>query len=107
MIVRKFTFAFGILIFLLPFVGIPTNWRTVIYVASGVILALSSVDVSFPKRVTKNKSKKNIPTEVISESESVPVYPKDNIIHEPVVIEEVTPVKTVKKRSPRKTKVVH
>lgn len=103
MITRKSTFLLGIAIFLLPFIGIPTFWRTLFYVMIGITLAFSSVDLVFPKKLSRPKHRREKHTDVVIES--VPIYPKDNIVPEEVIPVIETP-KPERKRSPRKPKIV-
>lgn len=101
MITRKSTFLLGIIIFLLPFIGIPTFWRTLIFVLVGISLVFSSVDFVFPKKMSKPRHKKEKLNDVVIES--MPIYPKDNILQEEIIPTIVAP-KPERKRAPRKTK---
>lgn len=58
MINRKSTFFLGVFIFLIPFLGLPTFWKTFFIILSGAILVSLSIKVSIPKRVSRSKIKK-------------------------------------------------
>lgn len=104
---RKSTFFFGLIIFLLPFVGLPTFWRTVLSAAIGLTLVIASVDFTFHKKISKPKHKKEKEKVVEQVYESIPLYPKDNIVVEPVVEHTHIPEsKPIRKRPTRKTKIV-
>lgn len=57
---RKSVFFIGIFIFLIPFMGIPTFWKTLFITLSGLFLIISGVDfsVSIPKKPVKPRVKK-------------------------------------------------
>ncbi len=102
MIIRKSTFFLGILVSLMPFVGLPTFWKTLFLVFLGSVLALSSVDFSFPKKISKPKNKKEKNFDITIEN--MPVYPRDNIVDVPIIVETVMP-KPEKRKATRKQKV--
>ncbi len=59
MIRRKGTFFLGIFIFVIPFLGLPTFWKTLLVTISGAILVLSSIKISIPnKRPVKAKPRR-------------------------------------------------
>ncbi len=113
MINHKSSFYLGVFVFIIPFLGFPTVWKMVLVVVAGVFLILSSIKISVPKRIFKNKTKKEmtVPIMEISRTESVP--PPQNfeviqnmdeteIVHPPVAIKKVrrsTKVDSVKKSS--------
>ena len=80
MISRKSTFFLGIFIFLIPFMGLPTYWKTLIIIFCGISLVVSSVTISIPKKPIKHKVKKSSKISI----EDIAVYPKDNIISDMV-----------------------
>jgi len=84
MISRKSTFFLGIFIFLIPFMGLPTFWKTLIIVLCGISLVVSSISVtiSIPKKPVKHKAKKEKNSKM--SVEDIAVYPKDNIISDMV-----------------------
>jgi len=47
MITRRSTFFLGIFIFLIPFFGFPTSWKTTFIVLSGLLLIWLSVKITF------------------------------------------------------------
>ncbi|MEQ1500189.1 MAG: hypothetical protein ABL917_02330 [Parcubacteria group bacterium] len=78
---RKSTFFLGIFIFLIPFLGLPTLWKTIFTLLAGAFLVSLSVTVSLVRRGSKyNKLKKERVTPVFVEN--LP----------PKVAEEVLPV---------------
>lgn len=105
MITRKSTFFLGILIFLLPFIGVPSSWKTAFLIIIGLILVFSSIQLVFTKRNTKPRPKKERTQEIVPEN--TPVYPKDNILEQNVLeVSKSEPevVKVVRKRAVRKIK---
>lgn len=80
MISRKSTFFLGIFIFLLPFMGLPTSWKTGLMIVCGIFLVFSSLSltISIPKKTTKHRIKKEKSSKM--SVEDIPVYPKDNIV---------------------------
>ncbi len=69
MINRKSTFFLGIFIFVVPFLGVPSSWRTFFIVISGITLILLSVKITLPKKVSKNRvSRREKVTPVFVES---------------------------------------
>lgn len=103
MINRRSTFFFGLIIFLLPFIGLPTLWKTVLSVAVGFILVISSIDFSFHKKISKPRHKKEKPVEHVYES--IPLYSKDNVVEEPIVeniqVQESKPIRRKATRKPK------
>lgn len=94
MINRKNTFTIGILIFLIPFLGLPTFWKNFLYIISGSFLIISSISFPESKKIVKHKNKKERQAELVIET--TPIYPKDNIAD--TFIEEI---KIPKRRSSR------
>lgn len=72
MISRKSTFFLGIFIFLIPFFGLPSFWKTLFVALSGITLLFLSVKITIPKKSIKNKIKKEKVTPVYVEN--IPVY---------------------------------
>lgn len=68
------TFYLGIFIFLIPFLGLPSSWRTFLVVVCGLVLILMSVKVSLPGRATPRRLRKREKvTPVWSESAPAPM----------------------------------
>jgi uncharacterized protein (DUF58 family) len=95
MISRKSTFVLGIIIFLIPFLGLPTIWKSFLVVTGGLFLVISSISFPEPRKISKARVKKEKVPEI--QIESTPVYPKDNIKD----IVDIPEVKVEKKRSTR------
>ncbi|MFZ2621037.1 MAG: hypothetical protein WAX85_00525 [Minisyncoccia bacterium] len=76
MIKHKSTFFLGLFIFLVPFTGFPTFWKTTFIVLSGLALIGLSTKVVLPKKHPKPKVKKEKTTPILVDSS--PVYPKDD-----------------------------
>lgn len=78
MISRKSTFFLGIFIFLIPFLGLPSFWKTLMIALSGIFLVFLSVKIVLPRKMAKGRArvKKEKVTPVFVEN--IPVYPKDN-----------------------------
>lgn len=72
MISNKRTFFLGIFIFIIPFLGFPSSWKTIFIVVSGVVLVLMSLKLSLPRKTTRVKSKKERTTPVFVEN--IPIY---------------------------------
>ncbi|MFZ2523387.1 MAG: hypothetical protein WAW92_03285 [Minisyncoccia bacterium] len=98
MIDRKSTFFIGLLIFLLPFLGIPNTWKSFFMVGVSIVLVISSIKISFPVRSTKSKIKKDKIKEL--GSDVVPVYPRDNIVD---INPEVPVIRNLSKPERKKT----
>ncbi len=80
---RRSTFFLGVFIFLIPFFGVPSFWKTVFIIFSGVLLVLLSIRVSLPKKSIRiSKPKKEIVNPVVVEE----VVQEQVIIPEPEVI---------------------
>ena len=102
MIVRRGTFFLGIFIFLLPFLGLPTFWKTFFIIFSGVTLSLLSLRMSLPRKVirTKVKTEKESPIQVQD------VIKREPVLSEPMIRFEAPMVrKVVRRKSPTKTSV--
>jgi hypothetical protein len=76
MITRKSTFFLGIFIFIVPFLGVPSSWKTLFITLSGLTIIIMSVKISLPKKTTKTRIKREKVTPVFVQS--TPIYPKDN-----------------------------
>ncbi len=86
MINKKSTFFLGIFIFLIPFLGFPSVWKSAFVIISGISLVLMSVKISLPKKTSRIKSKKERSTPVFVEN--IPIYPKDNTLESNVKSEK-------------------
>ncbi len=75
---RKETFFLGIFIFRIPFLGLPTFWKTVFIIFSGLVLVALSIKIVLPKKIIKSRlhREKKIPVF----TEDTPVYPVDDTI---------------------------
>ncbi len=60
MTVRRSTFFLGIFIFLIPFLGLPTFWKTFFIIFSGVTLVLLSIRINFLKLISDNRVKNSV-----------------------------------------------
>lgn len=78
MIQRKKTFFLGIFIFLIPFLGLPTFWKTSLVALSGLLLIVSSIKIVLPRKPGRSRSKKGKSTPVFVENS--PISPRDNTI---------------------------
>jgi O-antigen ligase len=58
MITNKSTFFLGIFVFLIPFFGVPSAWRTAFVILSGLWLVFISIKINLPKKNVKAKAKK-------------------------------------------------
>lgn len=75
MINKKSTFFLGIFIFLIPFTGFPSSWKSFFVVLSGLILIFLSIKISIPRRGSKLRQKREKVTPVFVEN--IPIYPRD------------------------------
>ena len=73
MIHRKSTFFLGIFIFLVPFLGLPSSWKTALIILSGLGLIGLSIKIILPKKPTKVRPKRGRATPAFVEN--IPVYP--------------------------------
>jgi hypothetical protein len=73
MSVKKSTFFLGIFVILLPFLGLPTFWKSFFIVLSGTILTLASVRFEISRKEEENSSEKN---EILEFHEEVVVLEK-------------------------------
>ena len=78
MIKSRRTFFLGIFIFLIPFLGLPSSWKTGLVIISGLILVALSVRVSLPKKNIRSRQRREKVTQVFVES--APVYPRENVL---------------------------
>ncbi len=76
MIQKKRTFFLGIFIFLIPFLGVPTLWKTSFIILSGLTLIIFSIKISLPKKIPKRASKKEKINP--SSTENIPLYPRSS-----------------------------
>ncbi len=88
MIRHKSTFFLGIFIFLIPFLGLPSFWKTFFIILSGLGLVALSVKITLPKKQTKIKTKKGKATPVFVEN--APVYPPDNKVESQIKTNSTT-----------------
>ena len=58
MIKKRSTFFLGIFIFLIPFLGLPTSWKTALIILSALILMALSVKIVLSKKSIKHMAKK-------------------------------------------------
>lgn len=73
MIKNKRTFFIGIFIFLIPFLGFPSSWKTFFTIVAGLFLAVSSLKITLPKRnVVKKVRRKEKVTPVFTENSPMP-----------------------------------
>jgi len=73
MIKSRRTFFLGIFIFLIPFLGFPTSWKTFLVVVSGIALIVMSIKISLPKKtLAKRPRKKEKATPVFVENSPMP-----------------------------------
>ncbi len=77
MINKKSTFFLGVFIFLIPFMGFPSFWKSTFVVISGLALILTSVKVSLPKKNSRLRSKREKVTPVFVEN--IPIYPREEV----------------------------
>lgn len=78
MIQRKSTFFLGIFIFLIPFLGFPSLWKTIMITVSGILLIGLSIKISLPKKDRRMRNRREKVTPVFVEN--IPIYPKDNTL---------------------------
>lgn len=74
MIKSKRTLLLGIFIFILPFLGVPTSWKTTLIILSGLALIALSLNITIPKKSTKRPRRKEKVTPVFVEN--APIYPR-------------------------------
>ena len=77
MIQRKKTFFLGIFIFLIPFFGLPSFWKTFLIVISGLTLIALSIKIVLPRK-PRGKVKKVKSTPVFVDNAQI--YPSDNTV---------------------------
>ncbi len=58
MIKSRRTLFLGIFIFLIPFLGIPTSWKTFFLLLSALALVAMSVKISIPKKASAKRIRK-------------------------------------------------
>lgn len=79
--------------------GLPTFWKALFIAVSGVLLVFSSITLSIPKKPTKHRVKKEKIDDV--HIESIPIYPKDNIMPDIVIKEKTRKSKVVLEKNER------
>ncbi|TSC70612.1 MAG: hypothetical protein CEO12_192 [Parcubacteria group bacterium Gr01-1014_46] len=62
MINHKGSFYLGVFVFLIPFLGFPTMWKMGLVVFAGVTLVLTSIRIPTPRKIFRNKIKKETHT---------------------------------------------
>ena len=72
MIQKKRTFFLGIFIFLVPFLGLPSSWKTALVILSGLTLIAFSVKLSLPKKLPKRLQKKPKTNPTLAENSVIP-----------------------------------
>lgn len=87
---RKSTLFLGLFIFVIPFLGLPSFWKTTLVVLSGLVLVSLSVKISIPRKNTKQRMRREKVTPVFVES--VPVYTPPSV---PEKIEISQPIETI------------
>ena len=71
MIKRNSTFFLGIFIFLIPFLGLPSFWKTTFIILSGVTLVGLSVKLTLPRKAPKGRLKREKITPVFVENSPI------------------------------------
>ena len=110
-ITRKSTFFLGIFIFLIPFLGVPTSWKTVFVVLSGLFLIFLSIKIVLPKKnikIVKRKDKTpTVFTEIPQPSYVPPTPPPipDSVVPNAGAFVDIQP-KPRRKPAPKKTEIV-
>lgn len=66
MIHRKGTFFLGIFIFLIPFLGLPTFWKTMFVCFCGLMLVALSIKIVIPNKAASKPAVKRTRTKKIS-----------------------------------------
>lgn len=74
MIQNPRTLSVGIFIFILPFLGFPSFWKTLFIMLCGFFLIASSLKISIPKKSAKRPRRKDKVTPVFVENS--PVFPR-------------------------------
>lgn len=57
---RRATFFLGVFIFLVPFMGLPSSWKTFLIVISALVLIALSITVILPTVITSKLGNKNV-----------------------------------------------
>ena len=78
MIHKKSTFFLGLFILIIPFLGVPSFWRTILIFISGFTLIGLSVKISIPKKHIKTKTRREKVTPVFVEN--IPIYPANDTV---------------------------
>ncbi len=78
MIRSKRTLFLGIFIFLIPFLGLPSSWKTWLVIISGLALVAMSIKVSLPKKNLRPRARREKVTQVFVES--MPVSPREDVL---------------------------
>ena len=92
---RKSTFFLGIFIFIIPFLGFPSFWKTALTILSGIILVTSSLKIALPKKHARRTPREKV-TPVFVESMPV-ISPANDTIE---VVSQLPPIPEVKIEKP-------
>lgn len=65
---RKTMLFLGILVAVMPFLGIPSSWKTVVYLLSGIFIAWNSYQINKHKAVRTRRAAKRAPKMVGTEN---------------------------------------
>ncbi len=87
MIHKKSTFFLGLFVLLIPFLGVPTSWKTTLIILSGLVLMANSVTITLPKKIIRPKLKKEkvYEPQVVSSREP---FQYDPIIRDETIVQE-------------------
>lgn len=80
MIRKRGTFFLGLFIFLIPFLGLPTSWKTTLIVLAGLTLIYSSITITLPERFRKTTRKPEV---------KIPIKRKPRKVKEQITSESV------------------
>lgn len=73
MIKNRKTFFIGIFVFLIPFLGFPSSWKTFFVIICGLVLVGLSLKITLPKKgVIKKIRRKDKTTPVFTENSPIP-----------------------------------
>jgi hypothetical protein len=93
MINHKAGFYLGVFIFVIPFLGFPTMWKMGLVIFGGLSLILMSIRIPVPRRMTKNKTKKENFVSEIEKFEREEPAEQPEKKEEVVAVPEVSPLK--------------
>mgnify|MGYP001560265761 FL=1 len=72
---RKTILWLGILVALLPFLGLPSSWKTAIFFVSGILIAWNSFQLNKHRQAKRIKQERKRKEEIISAPISQPSQP--------------------------------